>query len=833
MMFTGVNMNNKIHLIGNAHIDIFWLWPWEEGLQEIRSTFASALDRISEHDGFIFTSACACYYSLVEETDPGLFNRIQEAVKAGKWRIAGGWWLQPDCNAPSGESFARQGLYAQRYFMEKFGVYAVTGYNVDSFGHNGNLPQILRKSGLNSYVFMRPGPHEKSLPAVLFQWEGIDGSRVLAHRIQTSYNSGGDWGKPLAEKIESHIMTAENEGTPLMCFYGVGNHGGGPTRQNLETIDRLIADGKNICYSDPDRYFAAITDVSNTAVKLKKIPVVKDELQYHAIGCYSVLSKVKRANNEAEQSLLFAEKMLSVTGGAPDDGSGADASALTDAITEKFGELARGWKKVLANQFHDSLGGCSIPEAYRKILAAYAWTYETVNQMTAVHLQRITSRINTSGGGGSSLIVWNPHPWETKQVIEIIGIASAIYDCGGSVIPFEIVPSSSVTGGHYSCMIRFSAKLPPLGYTSFRLADFNVHRDPGVFTNYQYTRTESNKIETENWEAVIDRETGFIVSLFCKKTKTEYLGAGGIGPVIVDDESDTWTHLLPSYGGAVHKMKLESYTLVSKGKISAEYEIVYSLFDSTVIMRVILNGEQGILDIKTRISWNEKHRLLKLRVGSAFKGRTFVSEIPYGAIERRADGTEWPIQRWAMLGSGPCLGIINDGIYSASAESGSAERVRLDLTLLRSPIYAHHEPRHPRPDLQQRYIDQGEAEFQIRLMPCPRGTTGAVFAKAALELNQKPAAVIESSHDGGLPLQKSFCRIINDKKTTAVITVIKPAEDRDGWIIRAAESAGKNTKAKFDFTWINVSKEFVFGPYEIKTIRISGKSVTETNILET
>jgi len=152
-------MKQKIHLIGNAHIDIFWLWKWEEGFQEIRSTFASALDRINEHNEFIFSSACAYYYSLVEETDPGLFKRIQEAVKAGRWRIVGGWWLQPDCNAPAGESYVRQGLYAQRYFKEKFGVMSVLGYNVDSFGHNANLPQIFKKSGMDSYVFMRPMAH--------------------------------------------------------------------------------------------------------------------------------------------------------------------------------------------------------------------------------------------------------------------------------------------------------------------------------------------------------------------------------------------------------------------------------------------------------------------------------------------------------------------------------------------------------------------------------------------------------------------------------------------------------------------------------------------------
>ena len=813
-------MNNKIHLIGNAHIDIFWLWPWEEGLQEIRSTFKSALDRIDEHPEFIFTCACAYYYRLVEETDSGLFKRIQDAVKAGRWKVVGGWWLQPDCNAPSGESFARHGLYAQRYFKEKFGVFADLGYNVDSFGHNGNLPQLLQKSRLKNYVFMRPGSHEKTMPSALFDWEGVDGSKVRAFRLLTSYNSGGDWGKPLADKMENHVASAGKEGTPLMCFYGVGNHGGGPTKQNLVTIDQFKSAGGNVCYSDPRKFFDEVSSLP--------VPVVKDELQYHAIGCYSVLSKVKKANNLAEQQLLFAEKMI------------AAVSGIVPGVEENYAVLAEGWKKALANQFHDSLGGCSIPEAYPKILAAYAWSHETVNQMTTVLFQRLTSGINTLGTGpadaksdskttGTTIIVWNPHPWEVKQTIEIIGIAKTVYDSKGNEIPFDIVPSNAITRGHYSHMMRMNLSLPPLGYTSLKLVDLNINLDLSSFYNYQYTRTESNSIKSGDWEAVTDKETGFITSLKNLKTNTEFLGAGGIGPVIIDDESDTWTHLLPSYGGAVHRMKLESYTLVCQGKNTTEYEIVYKRFESTVIFRVILNGVSGTLDIKTRINWNEKQRLLKLRVGSAFDNKTFVSDIPYGAIERRADGTEWPIQRWARLGKtgGPVLGVINDGVYSASAEGG-----RFDLTLLRSPLYSHHEPQHPRPDIHHRYVDQGEAEFQIQLLPRSAGTGDDVFARASMELNQKAVFVIESSHDGKLPAEQSFCRIKN--ATTAYISTIKRSEDNDGWIIRAVEAAGKNTSAEIEFTWLGVSGNFSFTPFEIKTIKIADKDklISETDLLE-
>jgi alpha-mannosidase len=805
-------MKPAIHLIGNAHIDIFWLWRWEEGFQEIRASFASALDRIGEHNEFIFTAACAYYYSLVESADPALFRRIQEAVKAGRWRIAGGWWLQPDCNAPAGESFARQGLYAQRYFREKFGLTARVGYNVDSFGHNGNLPQLLKKAGLDAYVFMRPMSREKDLPAILFNWEGIDGTRVPAHRLMTSYTSGGDWEDGLVRKIAEHREAAEREGVPVMCFYGVGNHGGGPTRQNLKNIDGLKAKDDTLVYSDPQSYFEEVSG-------LKGLPVVRDEMQYHAIGCYSALSEVKRANNRTEQQLMFAEKILAVTGGAYGD------------LEENTAALRAGWKKLLTNQFHDSLGGCSIPEAYPKILAAYGWGQETANQMSVILFQRLAAGVATFKEG-STVIVWNPHPWELGETIEVIGTADQVFDGKGKELPFELILTSAVTSGFFSQALRFKVRVPPLGYASYRLENLKTSLEAGPFLGFQYTRTASNRIVSGDWEALIDRDSGFIVSLRNRKTDTEFLAAQGpcpgIGPVIVDDESDTWTHALPSYRGARRKMNLESYTLVSQGPVSTEYEIVYRLLSSTVILRVNLNGGEGRLDLKTRVIWNEHHRLLKLRIGSAFEGGTFVSEIPYGAIERAADGTEWPLQRWAKLCSGgAALAVLNDGIYSGSAEGGS-----LDLTLLRSPVYAHHENQHPRPDIYHRYVDQGEREFFIRLKAYPHGAGNDEIARRALELNQPPVYVIESSHGGEFPAEQSFCAV--REGSSVIISTIKRGEDRDGWIVRAVEAGGRESRAEIDFSWLGLKGSFLFSPYEIKTIRIADgdRKITETSLLE-
>src|SRR5829696_979519 len=218
-------------MIGNAHIDPVWLWQWPEGYQEVRATFQSAVERLDEYPDFVFTCDSVMFFQWIEETDPELFQRIRERIVEGRWQVIGGWWVEPDCNIPAGESYVRQALYGQRYLRDRFGITATTGANIDSFGHNAMLPQLLRKSGLDSYVFLRPGPRERELPTV-FRWESPDGSRVLAYRIPHEYCAPRD---DLGEHLEKALAQLPPDHEELMVFYGVGNHGGGPTKANLDS----------------------------------------------------------------------------------------------------------------------------------------------------------------------------------------------------------------------------------------------------------------------------------------------------------------------------------------------------------------------------------------------------------------------------------------------------------------------------------------------------------------------------------------------------------------------------------------------------------------------
>ena len=287
-----------LHLIGNAHLDPVWLWRWQEGCAEAIGTCWAAVDRLREGNGFVFTKGEAHIYRWIEELEPALFAEIRRYVDEGRWIIVNGWWIQPDCNVPNGESVIRQALYGKGYFMEKFGVEPSTGYNVDSFGHPGTFPMLLRHTGFTSYTFMRPGPHEMDLPGELFTWKSPDGSALPAFRIQDAYNTSKR-STPLPEKIDQHYAHIDKHGHPFMAFYGVGNHGGAPTIENINEIEVRIARGENLVYSDPERFFREV-DTDN-------LPVVDSELQFHAIGCYSVASSLKALNRKAESLLEQAE----------------------------------------------------------------------------------------------------------------------------------------------------------------------------------------------------------------------------------------------------------------------------------------------------------------------------------------------------------------------------------------------------------------------------------------------------------------------------------------------------------------------------------------------
>ena len=329
----------RVHLICNAHIDPIWLWEIEEGKAETLSTFRTAAEFCENSDTFIFNHNEVLLYEWIREFEPNLFRRIQKLVKLGKWHIMGGWYLQPDCNMPSGESFVRHILTGRQYFKKHFGKAPTTAINFDPFGHTQGLVQILAKSGYDSYLYMRPHDKFMELPDDNFIWKGYDGSEILVHRFGFAYGTAP--GKA-CEKIEKYIEDNQDKNVSAV-LWGVGNHGGGPSRYDLGQIEKLRKKntGFEIIHSTPEAYFKALRK------SLPKHPVVNRDLNPWGPGCYTSIVEIKQKHRELENSLYMAEKM--------------SAAAMVNGLMEyPLRELAEAQKDMMLGEFHDILPGSSV-----------------------------------------------------------------------------------------------------------------------------------------------------------------------------------------------------------------------------------------------------------------------------------------------------------------------------------------------------------------------------------------------------------------------------------------------------------------------------------------
>ena len=303
----------RLVLVCNSHLDPVWLWPWEEGLAATLSTFRAAAGFCEAFDGFAFCHNEALLYRWVEEYEPALFARIGTLVRMGRWHVIGGWHLQPDCNLPCGESFVRQITAGLRFFNDRFGARPRVAFNVDPFGHTRGLVQVLAKSGYTGYLFCRPDARHLRLPADDFVWVGYDGSTVLAHRAAGHYNSERGRARAKAEQwLAAHAQ--DDDG---LLLWGVGNHGGGPSREDLHALAALAAatPGRAIVHGRPEDYFERL---GNRAVPL---PRHEGDLNPWAPGCYTSMSTVKRAHRRLESRLKEMKTRFSRTAPmlVPDD----------------------------------------------------------------------------------------------------------------------------------------------------------------------------------------------------------------------------------------------------------------------------------------------------------------------------------------------------------------------------------------------------------------------------------------------------------------------------------------------------------------------------------
>ena len=775
----------KLYLVGNSHIDPVWLWRWQDGYSEVLATYRSALDRMKEFPDYKFTSACAVYYEWVEKTDPAMFEEIHERVREGRWNIVGGWYLQPDCNMPAGESFARHALVSQRYFKEKFGVSARSGYNVDSFGHNASLPKILRAGGMSRYVFMRPDEREHPLGFDNFIWRSDDGSEVRASRI--FYYALTDRDLPRIHETADRI---ERDGVERMSFFGVGNHGGGASAKMLSAIGENMRE--NYVFASVDDFF--------DKNKNTDLPIVDTELQHHARGCYSAMNEVKELNRRCEENLLVAERLCLL------------ANRLTGyRYPEK--KLKKAWKNLLFNQFHDILAGCAIESAYKDAEYHFGEVMSITEQEINGAMQSISAKVETARGEnagkvrkehflvwehdvlGSPVLVFNPHPFAVKAPIRRRAECSAMSDSEGNLIPFQKIRGEATNGDWDLYEVEFIADLPAYGYRLYRTytSKSDEHKK-AVFAT-------ENSLENSKIRVTFDKESGEIAEII-SKVDGRVIACGGFGAVMTDEtECDTWAHNRFDLGEVCDTFSAPEFYVLEEGSVCALLRVTVRNDECVLTRDYKLYADSDEISVELCADFRGKNKALKL----CFPAKDSVTcEIPFGTVTRPLCNGEEPFGKWFASAG---VGVANVGKYGYDS---TADNVR--LTVLRGAIFADH---YGIRDGRYNYMSQGINRTVYKIFPF--STKADAHRRAAL-LNS-PARVINASfHHGELDECYSAISEFNED---LIVSAIKKSEDSDGALLRVYEAEGKSVSS--NATLFGKEYRLDVSPYAIETVDEDGR----------
>jgi len=799
----------KFHLIGQAHIDPVWLWPWPEGMAVVHSTFRSALDRMNETPDFMFTASSAQFYEWVADNDPEMIKEIRKRVEEGRWNAVGGWWVEPDMNIPCGEAMVRQGLYGQLTLQKLLGKRATVAFNPDSFGHTGTLPQIIRSQGMENYVFMRPGPKEKDIPADLFWWESPDGTRVLTYRIPISYNDN----RSVRSRIEQVMDQLKDQPfKTFMTYYGAGDHGGGATKENIGSINEISNEkgAPVVIFSTPEKYFSEIR-------KDKKLilPVIKDDLQHHATGCYTAESAIKKNNRQAEAALITAEKIASIGSVLWKNKYPAD-------------KLTAAWKKVLFLQFHDSLAGTSVPSHSETAKEGYGYALDIARNALYTAMQKLEWQVAADDPASQYFLAFNTHAWEVSANLEYDldwdeRNSSVAEDETGKQLEHQWTSATTETGRRKGLLVRTT--LPPFGYRQIRIHQGNAGHIKNPVT------VENNILENEHLKITFSPSGTVSITLKTQDRELFAGGATGCRAVIIDDPSDTWSHDIKAFDKETGEFGNAIVKVIEKGPLRGIVRVITSYGQSTLTNDWILYSGSETVESRVTLNWNEKLKMLKFSFPVNVTSPTATYETQYGFIQRAVNGNEDPGQRWIdvsgiMNGQKYGLTVINDAKYGYSVHGND-----MRISVARSAVYAHHNPKVLDMGAEHLWQDQGIQTFRMLLVPHEGSWQTGQPVRRADELLEAPVLIYQGIHGGQMPKSASFLSVDNEQTD---ISSVKKAENSEDLIIRCIETSGESHKASVDIKFIGRKWEGSFRPCEIKSLKVNlkTKEIREVNLLE-
>ncbi len=768
-----------IHLVCNAHLDPIWLWEKEEGMAEAISTFRTAADFCEEYGGFVFNHNEAVLYEWVEEHDPALFARIQKLVGEGKWHIMGGWYLQPDCNMPSGESIFRQIETGRDFFREKFGQTPTTAINFDPFGHSQGLVQILRKNGYDSYLFCRPSQCDCPLPAETFRWKGFDGSEVMAHRAFESYLSGRG---QAARKITAYAEKGF-PGSDGLVLWGIGNHGGGPSREDMKQISALSLEGYVWKHSSPEAFFAA--------VRPEELPEVDKSLNPWAVGCYTSQVRIKQTHRMLENQLYLTEKI-------------ASHAAVCAGVEYPEAALTEAEKDLVFCEFHDILPGSSIQFAEEAALRQMHHGLEILSRIRTRAFFALCAGQPKAKEGEIPFLVYNPHPYPVETILECeFQLADQNWNegeftdvkvyAGEEQLPTQVEKERCNLNLDWRKHVTFRAVLAPSAISRF---DCRLEVKSG-----KPLPEQELSVVTPELSARVSRRTGLLES-YCVNG-VEQLAADAFLPVVYETDEDPWGSMIRRFDKKLGAFCLmDGPRVVEDGAVRKVIESEFRYEDSRVLLQFSIPKKGTEIGVHVVANWQQPSRVLKLEVPAAVQDGRYTGETMFGTAALPQNGDEAVSQRWCSFGNGKNgITIVNSGTYGSSCKDGV-----VSLTLLQSACYSAltlgDRPLVPKGRYLPR-IDIGLREFDFWLNP--------VGEESLLsDIHNQPPYALSFFPSGNGELPRSFYQLNHPAIQLAAFY-----RHHGEYRVRLFNSIGEPVSATFAV----LGKEWPvsFGKYEVKT----------------
>ncbi|MEE8142694.1 MAG: glycoside hydrolase family 38 C-terminal domain-containing protein, partial [Planctomycetota bacterium] len=803
---------DQVFFIGESHINLEWLWPWRETVNICRDTYGQALEFMETYPEFRFTQGIAQSYLWMKDSYPPLFEKIRKRVASGQWELVGGAWTEPDYNMPVGESQVRQILFGQRFFQKEFGRTVSVGWSPDSFGYCHQLPQILRSAGMDAFFTTKMLWNDTTpFPYYLFQWTSPDGSSVLACTPPQGIGSRvrPDLLKGLLDKME------QRHGVRMVLVpFGVGDHGGGPSRQDIDMIRALQETdlAPTVRMSTIAEFLEAVRTREDV-----RIPHLDDELylQYHR-GTYTSQSKIKWFNRKGEVLLFTAERFLAL------------ASAKGMPLPRET--LREMWRRVLLHQCHDGLPGTSIGEVKKDISDDYAWVLPTGEQVLQDSLKALAETINTTGPG-EPLVVFNPLPWVRLGVVEIPWQDTAIVGPRGY--------SQETTQRTHDGKLLFTALLPGLGYSVFHLLPEEQvpHARPPV----PRVKVDGWVLENQHLRMEINPDTGNLKSVKLRRGSEEILDGEGNLLELYQDRPRQWDAWNLGLSERQVLGKPTRVEIIERGPVRAVVRVERSFNRSRMSQDIVLYGRKPWIEFHTWVDWHEDHKLLRAAFPLSHWGKQATYHVPFGAQERPAEAKteaekamfEVPGIYWADQSAGGIgAAIFNDCKYGYSA-SGKWLR----LSLLKAATW-------PDPDQ-----DQGEHRFSYAFFPHKRDWKAAQVMFRGTSFNYPVHTLSVPAKEGPREARASLLQVAfqkgdslyTDQASGIMLTAVKPAEEGEGIIVRVCEFLGRRGTVLLTFdrelglcqradllerpqgaVVVEANKvEFPIGAHRIETVRVN------------